>query len=330
MTGDMGNTRRRPRQRGAPVSSPPRVSTVRQEWKRRAVFFLRAINFSLDTDKSCHIMARVPHSKTSKSPYRVQVLDRALAALEVLASRSNECSLVEICTTLKLHKSTAHRLMMVLEQHRLVDKNPDTGRYRLGLKLFEFGSKAIGAIDLRGHARPYLDRLQRELRETVFFCLLDDGQVFYIEKIESQQSVRTGCTVGSRAPAYCTAVGKAMLAELTDTDVNDIIRRWGLKAVTPNTITTASQLKAELRAIRSRGFAIDNEEKEPGLRCVSAAVRGDSGKLLAALSVSGPAFRLTKERVPEIGKAVMQAAGELSYELGYRPAAMELVRGAVS
>jgi IclR family KDG regulon transcriptional repressor len=288
------------------------------------------INFSLDIKKQCHIMARVPQSKTRKSPYRVQVLDRALAALEVLAARSNECSLVELCTTLKLHKSTVHRLMMVLEQHRLVDKNPDTGRYRLGLKLFEFGSKAIGAIDLRRHAKPYLDRLQRELGETVFFCLLDDGQVFYIEKIESQQSVRTGCTVGSRAPAYCTAVGKAMLAELADAEVNEIIRRWGLKAITPNTITTASALKTELRAIRARGYAIDNEEKEPGLRCVSAPVRGDSGKLLAALSVSGPAFRVTRERVPEIGKAVMQAAGELSYELGYRPTAMELVRGAVS
>ena len=237
---------------------------------------------------------------------------------------------MELCTTLKLHKSTVHRLMMVLEQHRLVDKNPDTGRYRLGLKLFEFGSKAIGAIDLRRHAKPYLDRLQRELGETVFFCLLDDGQVFYIEKIESQQSVRTGCTVGSRAPAYCTAVGKAMLAELADAEVHEIIRRWGLKAITPNTITTAVALKTELRAIRAWGYAIDNEEKEPGLRCVSAPVRGDSGKLLAALSVSGPAFRVTKERVPEIGKAVMQAAGELSYELGYRPTAMELVRGAVS
>lgn len=288
------------------------------------------INFSLDIKKQCHIMTRVPQSKTRKSPYRVQVLDRALAALEVLAARSNECSLVELCTTLKLHKSTVHRLMMVLEQHRLVDKNPDTGRYRLGLKLFEFGSKAIGAIDLRRHAKPYLDRLQRELGETVFFCLLDDGQVFYIEKIESQQSVRTGCTVGSRAPAYCTAVGKAMLAELADSEVNEIIRRWGLKAITPNTITTATALKTELRAIRARGYAIDNEEKEPGLRCVSAPVRGDSGKLLAALSVSGPAFRVTRERVPEIGKAVMQAAGELSYELGYRPTAMELVRGAVS
>jgi IclR family transcriptional regulator, KDG regulon repressor len=220
--------------------------------------------------------------------------------------------------------------MMVLEQHRLVDKNPDTGRYRLGLKLFEFGSKVIGAIDLRRQARPYLDRLQRELGETVFFCLLDDGQVLYLEKIESQQSVRTACNVGSRAPAYCTAVGKAMLAELTDTEVSEIVRRSGLKAFTPNTITTGTALKAELRAVRARGYAIDNEEKEPGLRCVSAPVRNDSGKLLAALSVSGPAFRVTKERVPEIAKAVMQAAGELSLELGYQPTAMELVRVAVS
>lgn len=274
-------------------------------------------------------MAHVPYSKTRKSPYRVQVLDRALAALEVLAGCASECSLVEICRTLKLHKSTAHRLMMVLEQHRMVDKNPDTGRYRLGLKLFELGSKAIAALDLRRHAKPYLDRLQRELGETVFFCLLDEGQVFYIEKLESQQSVRTACTVGSRAPAYCTAVGKAMLAELTEAEVNQIVRRWGLKTITPNTITTNSALKAELKAIRCRGYAIDNEEKELGLRCVSAAVRGDQGKLLAALSVSGPAFRVTQERVPEIGRAVMQAAMDLSYEFGYRPEALELMRGVI-
>src|SRR6267142_3802839 len=177
-----------------------------------------SINFSLDMGNLRHIMARVPYSKTRKSPYRVQVLDRALAALEVLAGRSSECSLVEICGTLKLHKSTAHRLMMVLEQHRLVDKNPDTGRYRLGLKLFEFGSKAIGAIDLRRQARPHLNRLLQEINETVHFCILDDGQVFYVEKVEPERSVRMACTVGSRAPAYCTAVGKAMLAELTDAE----------------------------------------------------------------------------------------------------------------
>ena len=273
-------------------------------------------------------MALVPQYKTAKSPYKVQVLDRALAALAILANRSSECSLVELCTELRLHKSTVHRLMMVLEQHRLVVKNPETGRYRLGLKLFELGSKALDGIDLRGRARPYLDRLQQQFGETVFFCILDDGQVFYVEKVESQQSVRTACTVGSRAPAYCTAVGKAMLAELSDAEVSTIVRRWGLKAVTPNTITTAAALKAELKTVRSRGYAIDNEEKEQGLRCVSAAVRGHSGKLFAAMSISGPAFRMTKERIPEVGQAVMRAANELSAELGYEGVTLEVVRRA--
>jgi DNA-binding IclR family transcriptional regulator len=269
-------------------------------------------------------MARVPQSKTNGSPYRVQVVDRALAALDVLASRSSECSLVEMCAALDLHRSTVHRLMMVLEQHRVVDKNPETGRYRLGLKLFEFGSKALASFDPRRHARPFLDRLQRELSETVFFCILDDGQVFYLDKVESQQSIRTACTVGSRAPAYCTAVGKAMLAELPDAEVNDIVRRWGLKAITAKTITTAAALKTELKTIRSRGYAIDDEEKEQGLRCVSSAVRGHSGRPLSAISVSGPAFRITKERIPEIGEVVMQVANDLSVEFGYEPAPLEL------
>src|SRR6267142_1199813 len=105
-------------------------------------------------------MARVPPSKTSRSSYRIPVLDRALAALATLAESSSDRSLAELCPALGLHKSTAHRLMMVLEQHRLVVKNPDTGRYKLGLRLYELGSRAIDGLDLRGRARPYLDRLQ--------------------------------------------------------------------------------------------------------------------------------------------------------------------------
>src|SRR5260370_5935279 len=271
-------------------------------------------------------MARVPQSKTSDSPYKVQVLDRALAALAILAKSSSDCSLAELCPALKLHKSTVHRLMMVLEQHRLVVKNPDTGRYRLGLRLYELGSRAIDGLDLRGRARPYLDRLQAEFGETVFLCILDEGQVFYVEKVESQQSVRTACTVGSRAPAYCTAVGKAMLAELPEGEVSKIVRRWGLKPVTANTLKTATALKAELSAVRSRGYASDDEEKEEGLRCVSAAVRGHSGKLFGAMSVSGPAFRMTKERIPEISQAVMLGANELTVDLGSEGAPLAGVR----
>jgi DNA-binding IclR family transcriptional regulator len=290
-------------------------------------FLPPSIHFFLDNGNPIHIMRRVPQSKTADSPYKVQVLDRALAALAILANSSSDCSLAELCPAMKLHKSTVHRLMMVLEQHRLVVKSPETGRYRLGLRLYELGSRAIDGLDLRGRARPYLGRLQAEFGETVFFCILDEGQVFYVEKVESQRSVRTGCTVGSRAPAYCTAVGKAMLAELPEAEVSKIVRRWGLKPVTANTITTASALKAELGAVRLRGYAIDQEEKEEGLRCVGAAVRGHSGKLFAAMSVSGPAFRMTKKRIPEIGRAVMSAANELSAELGYESAPLEVAAG---
>lgn len=275
-------------------------------------------------------MGRVPHRKTSDSPYRVQVLDRALAALGILAKSSSACSLAELCSALSLHKSTVHRIMMVLEQQRMVVKNADTGRYRLGLRLFELGSRAIDGLDLRGRARPYLNRLQDTFGETVFFCILDEGQVFYMEKVESQRSVRTACTVGSRAPAYCTAVGKAMLAELPDVEVNRIVRRWGLKPITANTITTAAALKAELKAVRARGFAIDDEEKEEGLRCVGAAVHAHSGKLVAAMSISGPAFRMTKERVPEVGRTLLQAASDLSVELGYQATPAEVLRGVAS
>ena len=275
-------------------------------------------------------MARVPHSKTKQSPYKVQVLDRALAALAALSNTSNECSLAELCPTLGLHKSTAHRLMMVLEQHRLVVKNRDTGRYRLGLRLYELGSRAIDGLDLRGRVRPHLDRLQERFGETVFFCIMDEGQVFYVEKVESQRSVRTACMVGSRAPAYCTAVGKAMLSELPEAEVAAIIKKSGLKGITANTITTLARLKAELKLVRSRGYAIDDEEKEEGLRCVGAVVRTHSRKLSAAMSISGPAFRMTKERIPEVGQALMQAAGDLSAELGYQELPMETLRRAAS
>ena len=261
-------------------------------------------------------MACVPHRKIT-SPYRVQVIDRALEILRVVGDHQGDASLVEICKTLKLHKSTVHRLIMVLERHRMVDKNPDTGRYRLGLRLFELGSKAISVLDLRDHSRPFLNQVLDETQETVHFCILDQGEVLYIEKLEPERSVRLASRVGRRSPAYCTSVGKAMLAELPASEVDAIIKQSGLKKITPHTIVTPEVLKEELKTIRSRGYAIDDEENEEGVRCVGAAVRDHSGRPIAAISVSGPAFRLNKSKVAEIAKSVGQAAVALSHELGY-------------
>jgi IclR family KDG regulon transcriptional repressor len=262
-------------------------------------------------------MRRVPHHKTT-SPYRVQVLDRALEILRVVGDRSGDSSLVEICKALKLHKSTVHRLIMVLERHRMVDKNPDTGHYRLGLRLFELGSKAISVLDLRDHSRPFLNQVLDETQETVHFCVLDQGEVLYIEKLEPERSVRLASRVGRRSPAYCTSVGKAILADLPAAEVDAIIKQSGLRRITSSTVVTPGALKEELETIRSRGYAIDDEENEEGVRCVGAAVHDHSGRPIAAISASGPSFRLTKSKVAEIAKSVVEAASALSHELGYQ------------
>jgi len=262
-------------------------------------------------------MAHVPHRKTPRPTYRVQVLDRALEILRVLGESPSDCSLAELYAALKLHKSTVHRLMMVLERHRLVAKHPDTGRYRLGLHLFELGSKAIAVLDLRERSRPFLDQVLCQTQETVHLCILDEGEVLYLEKLEPQRSVRLASRVGRRVPAYCTSVGKAILAELPEVEVDSIIRPLGLKRITANTITTLSALKEELRKIRAKGYSVDDEENEEGVRCVGAVVRDYSGRPIAAISASGPAFRVSKAHVAEVAKSVTQAATALSRELGY-------------
>jgi DNA-binding IclR family transcriptional regulator len=268
-------------------------------------------------------MARVPHPNIGRSPYRVQVLDRALDILRVLGESKSDCSLAELCAALKLHKSTVHRLVMVLEQHRLVDKHPQTGRYRLGLRLFELGSRAVSVLDLGERSRPFLNQVLYETQETVHLCILDQGEVVYLEKLEPQRSVRLASRVGRRAPAYCTSVGKAMLSELPEEELNSIVRRFGLKRITPNTITTATELRQELKEIRARGYSIDDEENEEGVRCVGAVVRDFSGRPVGAISVSGPAFRLSKTKITEIARSLVEAANALSREIGYMAAEIE-------
>ena len=259
------------------------------------------------------------------SPYRVQVLDRALSVIEVLA-QNHEPGLAEIAQAAALHKSTVHRILMVLERHRLVLRNPITGRYRLGLKLFELGSKAIAGTDLREHARPHLNRVMFATGETVHLCVFDNGEVVYVDKIEPQKSVRMSSTIGQRSPAYCTSVGKAILAQLPTDQVNDTITRCGLTKRTKHTITSPHALRTDLSQTRTRGYAIDDEENEDGVRCVGAAVLDYAGRPVAGISVSGPAFSITRERLPEVSRPLVAAAQALSAELGYRVTATEAAR----
>lgn len=254
----------------------------------------------------------------ARSPYQVQVLDRALAILQVLSAEGPDLSLGELSDKLELHKSTVHRLVMVLGRHKLIERNSVNGRFRLGLKLFELGTRAVSQLDLRERARPVLERLVLETSETVHLCVLDDTEVVYLDKVEPARSVRMASTVGRRNPAYCTAVGKAILAWLPEPQVEAIVRKHGLKALTANTITSFLELKTELAAVRERGYAIDNEEIEEGLRCVGCVVRDFSNVPVAAISVSGPSFRLTRDKIKSISRPVIAAANALSAQLGFK------------
>jgi DNA-binding IclR family transcriptional regulator len=257
-------------------------------------------------------------SERETNAYKVQVLDRAFSILDAVVKLKSDASLAELANMVKLHKSTVHRLVMILETYRMLERNPQTGRYHLGLRLFELGMIAVGSFDIRERARPHLERIVFETDETVHLCILDAGEVLYVDKIEPTRSVRMALRAGRKSPAYCTAIGKVMLAHLSEREVDEIIMRHGLPRLTPNTITTPAELKVELNAIRSRGYAIDNEEREEGVRCIAAVVLDHLEQPIAAIGVSAPAFRLSMEKVPVIANSVCVAAQVLSEECGYR------------
>lgn len=264
-------------------------------------------------------------AKAKDFPYRVQVLDRALGILDLLSTEGPELAPAELSGQLVLHKSTLHRLLQVLEQHRLVDKNPQSGKYRLGLKLFEFGTKAVAQIDVQERVRPYLERLVCETGETAHMCILDRGEMLSLANVESPRTVRTPSTVGHRIPSHCTAAGKAVLAFLPESELNELLKKRTFKSYTRNTITSPSSLKAELQLIRKRGYAMDNEEIEDGLKCIAAPIRDYSGKVIASMSIAGPVFRITRDRASSMARSVMEAAKQLSTELGYHQTQTERV-----
>src|SRR3989441_6678261 len=263
----------------------------------------------------------MPNRKTKSSPYKVQVLDRALAIIDALSAAEEDASLAELSEKVKLHKSTVHRLVTILEGHRIIERDPRTGHYHLGLRLFELGTIAIGRFNIRERARPHLEHLLYEVEETVHLCALDAGEVLYLDKMEPVRSVRMASRIGRRNPAHCTSVGKAIMAFLPESETDDLLRQHGLKRMTAKTITTPSELKADLKLIRDRGYSIDNEENEEGVRCIGAAVLDHSGRPIAAISVSAPSFRLPMDKVPAVAASVCRAAAALSQESGYQPPA---------
>jgi IclR family transcriptional regulator, KDG regulon repressor len=252
-------------------------------------------------------------------PYRPQVLERSFAILDVLAESTEDLSLAEMEGRLNLNKSTYYRLLRTLEHHGYAEKDVGTGKYRLGSKLLELGSKAVARFDLATVARPYLERLSAQTGETALLGVLRDRQVVSIAVADGRHALRMSVTVGGKAPAHCSSLGKAILAFLPESEVDVIVRLDGLKSYTRNTITRRSELKAELAHVRTQGIAIDDQELEAGLKCIAAPVQDQSGKIVAALSIAGAALRLNRKRVSKLAPLVARMASDLSASMGYRP-----------
>ena len=248
--------------------------------------------------------------------YKVQALDRAFAVLDLLGESETPLGLAQVASSLQLHKSTAHRFLMVLERHRMVERTSN-GKFRLGLRLFDFGNRAIEQYDLRDRAQPHLRRLVAETEETAHLCILEAARVIYIDKIEPARSVRMITRIGASNPVHATSVGKAILAFLPEEKANDVIRRIRFERLTSRTIVTAEALHLELEKTHRGGYAIDDEELEVGLRCIAVPVLDAQRMPVAAVSISGPSFRVTAQKLPAIANHLLQCVRGICADMGY-------------
>ncbi|HWG99806.1 MAG TPA: IclR family transcriptional regulator [Pilimelia sp.] len=245
-------------------------------------------------------------------------LRRALAVLAHVrthAGAGRGLSLTQLADALGLSKSTVLRLATPLVDENLLARDRETGWFRLGPGALLLGQAYLSTLDLRTVAAEELRRLMREARETVHLVVYEPPHIVYVDKVENETNVRMASRVGAWAPAYCTASGKAILAWLPEDAVDEVVAA-GLPAVTPQTITDPAALRAELARIRTRGYAVDDRENEPEVRCVAAPVFDHTNKVAAALSVSGLSSRLTAATVRRLGPTVAQAAARVSRALG--------------
>ena len=242
---------------------------------------------------------------------------RAMTILQALKEdgSSRGSRLTEIAQRCELEKSTTHRLLAALISEGLAEKDPDSERYRLGLRLLELGMAALNRLDLRDEAQLELRKLAERAEETVHLGVARGGHGVCLEKVESPHTFQMRSRVGERMPLHSTGVGKAILAFLPEDELEAVLA-GGLEQRTPGTIVTPEDLRNELQRIRLRGYSTDMEENELGVRCVGAPVFDHRLQVVGGISISGPIFRFSEQRMAELAVFATGAANEISRRLG--------------
>jgi DNA-binding IclR family transcriptional regulator len=243
-------------------------------------------------------------------------IERAMAILGAFDDRP-ELPLADLARSAHLSEATALRYATSLATHGFLERDPATGRYRLGVRLFELGQKSLRRRDPRTIALPHMSRLRDRFAETVNLAMRHGDDLVLIEVLESTRSIRTGAQLGDRDCWHASSLGKAVLAHLSKDDARALLERLERPLLTPNTITSVDGLLDELAVVRAQGFAIDEREVDEDLRCVGAAILDRHCRPEYAISIAGPATRLTRDAAPGIGAELREAAAAISAALGY-------------
>lgn len=247
----------------------------------------------------------------------VKSVSRSLDIITLVSMKKGGMGVTEIAKQIDINKSSVYRILSTLVQYGYIEQDSETGKYKLGYKFLEISSKLLESIDLRSEAKPFLQELENKTNEVIHLVVYDQGEVVYIEKLEGNETLRMHSKVGKRAPMHCTSVGKAILAHLPSGIVLDILDRKGMPVHTDKTITDKEVFLKELSQVRQKGYALDLEENEYGITCIAVPIFDHLGKVIAAVSISGPTMRMTDERLKTLQAIMVQTGKDISARLGH-------------
>ncbi|HET6871985.1 MAG TPA: IclR family transcriptional regulator [Sporolactobacillaceae bacterium] len=247
----------------------------------------------------------------------IQSVDRALHILDLFDEMKPELKITEISQRLNLNKSTVHSLLKTLQKHHYIEQDLENGKYKLGLKLFERGNLIVNSLDVRTIAKRYLVELSTRTGDTLHLVILDGKEGVYIDKVEGTSANVVYSRIGRRIPIHCSAVGKVLVAFKEDSDIKKLIEGYAYIKQTTKTITNDRDFLDALHTVREQGYAIDDEENEPGICCVAVPIRNHFGDVIAAISLSMPTPKMTKEQLETVIPRLMDVSDTISKQLGY-------------
>ncbi len=251
---------------------------------------------------------------TKKKYYRIASLEKGIRVLELLAQHG-ELSVSETARLMDTNRAGSHRFIATLKDLGYVEKN-ENNKYQPTLKIMQLATKVTNRFEIRRIAKPYMHRLSMMFKETINLGFFKNNEIIHIEKIDSLEVLRMDSVLGDKAPAYCTGLGKSVLAFLPDHELDHYLDNVALLPLAPNTITERTELVAELGRVRKNGYAVDDEEMTAGLRCIAAPIFDHNAYPAYSISISGPAMRLTHRALDEMKDLLLTASADLSRIMG--------------